>query len=237
MYKGVVKMKIEQHLLTINKYSRAGSKIGVIKKITVHWVGNAGSKAISNRNYFESLREGKKNAYGSYIYASSHYIVGLEGEVIQCVPESEVAYHGNSHNNFAIGIETCHPDWNGKFSELTYRSLVELVAELCTKYKLSPLVDVERHYDITKKDCPHYYVVNEQAWKAFLVDVKNKIEEGDEMIVKENINVNGTDVEVNSITKDGVTYIPMRQLANILGAEVTYDNATKKKGLVVPARA
>ena len=230
-------METQQKLLTINKYSRPGSKIGHIKKITVHWVGNAGSSAIANRNYFEGLKEGKKNAYGNYIYASSHYIVGLQGEVVLCVPEDELAYHGNSHNNMAIGIETCHPDWGGKFSELTYKSLVELVAELCTRYKLSPLVDVERHYDITKKDCPHYYVVNEQAWRAFLVDVKNKIEEGDEMLVKEKINVNGKEVEVDSITKDGVTYIPMRQLANMLGAEVTYDNATKSKGLVVPARA
>ncbi|QEH67250.1 N-acetylmuramoyl-L-alanine amidase [Cellulosilyticum sp. WCF-2] len=230
-------MEIQQKLLTINKYSRPGSKIGHIKKITVHWVGNAGSSAIANRNYFEGLKEGKKNAYGNYIYASSHYIVGLQGEVVLCIPEDELAYHGNSHNNMAIGIETCHPDWGGKFSELTYKSLVELVAELCTRYKLSPLVDVERHYDITKKDCPHYYVVNEQAWRAFLVDVKNKIEEGDEMLIKEKLNVNGKEIEVDSITKDGVTYIPMRQLANMLGAEVTYDNATKRKGLVVPARA
>ena len=230
-------METQQKLLTINKYSRPGAKIGHIKKITVHWVGNAGSSAIANRNYFEGLKEGKKNAYGNYIYASSHYIVGLQGEVVLCVPEDELAYHGNSYNNMAIGIETCHPDWGGKFSELTYKSLVELVAELCTRYKLCPLVDVERHYDITKKDCPHYYVVNEQAWRAFLVDVKNKIEEGDEMLVKEKINVNGKEVEVDSITKDGVTYIPMRQLANMLGAEVTYDNATKSKGLVVPARA
>lgn len=230
-------METQQKLLTINKYSRPGSKIGHIKKITVHWVGNAGSSAIANRNYFEGLKEGKKNAYGNYIYASSHYIVGLQGEVVLCVPEDEMAYHGNSHNNMAIGIETCHPDWVGKFSELTYKSLVELVAELCTRYKLSPLVDVERHYDITKKDCPHYYVVNEQAWRAFLVDVKNKIEEGDEVLIKEKLNVNGKEIEVDSITKDGVTYIPMRQLANMLGAEVTYDNATKRKGLVVPARA
>ena len=230
-------MEIQQKLLTINKYSRPGSKIGHIKKITVHWVGNAGSSAIANRNYFEGLKEGKKNAYGNYIYASSHYIVGLQGEVVLCIPEDELAYHGNSHNNMAIGIETCHPDWGGKFSELTYKSLVELVAELCTRYKLSPLVDVERHYDITKKDCPHYYVVNEQAWRAFLVDVKNKIEEGDEMLIKEKLNVNGKEIEVDSITKEGATYIPMRQLANMLGAEVTYDNATKRKGLVVPARA
>lgn len=229
-------MEIQQALLTKNSYSRPGTAIGAIKKITIHWVGNAGSKAINNRNYFESLKEGKKNAYGNYIYASSHYIVGLEGEIIQCVPLNEVAYHGNSHNNFAIGIEVCHPGWGGKFAELTYKSLINLVAELCTKYKLNALTGIERHYDITGKDCPHYYVQNENAWRQLLKDVDMKMKEGDEVVKQEEINVNGANVQCDVIMKDGITYMPMRQIAEILGAEVTYDSKTKKKGIKI-ARA
>ena len=229
-------MEIQQNLLTPNRYSRPQTKIGQIKKITIHWVGNAGSKAISNRNYFENLKEGKKNAYGNYIYASSHYIVGLEGEIIQCIPEDEIAYHGNSHNSFAIGIECCHPDWGGKFAEATYKSLVELVTELCTKYKLNPITAVERHYDITEKDCPHYYVANESAWNAFKKDVDIKIKEGDEVVKQEEINVNGANIICDVIMKDGITYMPMRQIAEILGAEVNYDSKTKRKGIKI-ARA
>ncbi len=105
-------MEIQQNLLTKNPYSRPGTKIGRIKNIVIHWVGNAGSTAIANRNYFESLKDKK-------IYASSHYIIGLEGEVILCVPEEEVAYHGNSANSYSIGIENCHPDWGGKFNYKT----------------------------------------------------------------------------------------------------------------------
>ena len=229
-------MEIQQALLTKNQYSRPGTAMGTIKKITIHWVGNAGSKAINNRNYFESLKEGKKNAYGNYIYASSHYIVGLDGEIIQCVPENEVAYHGNSHNSFAIGIECCHPDWGGRFAETTYKSLINLVAELCAKYKLNAYTGIERHYDITGKDCPHYYVQNESAWRQFLKDVDTRMKEGDEMVQQEEINVNGANIQCDVILKDGVTYMPMRQIAELLGAEVTYNPETKKKGIKI-ARA
>lgn len=158
-------MEIQQKLLTINPYSRPGTKIGKIKNIVIHWVGNAGSSAISNRNYFEGLKDKKA-------YASSHYIIGLEGEIIQCVPESEVAYHGNSANSYSIGIENCHSDWEGKFNDKTYTSLVELCADLCKRYSLDPSMALIRHYDVTKKDCPHYYVQNTQAWVNLKNDVK-----------------------------------------------------------------
>lgn len=112
-------MKIEKALLTPNSYSRPGQKLTKVRKIVVHWVGNANSTAKANRNYFESLRNRK-------IYASAHYIIGLEGEIIQCIPENEVAYHATTANGYSIGIENCHPEWNGKFNEKTYKSLIEL---------------------------------------------------------------------------------------------------------------
>ena len=77
-------MKIQEKLLTINPYSRSGEKQNKIEKIVVHWVGNAGSSALGNRNYFESLAKTHKT------YASSHYIIGLDGEIIRCIPENEV---------------------------------------------------------------------------------------------------------------------------------------------------
>ena len=66
-------MNIEERLLTINPYSRSGEKQGKIQNIVVHWVGNANSSAVANRNYFENL----KNTHTTS--ASSHYIVGLNG--------------------------------------------------------------------------------------------------------------------------------------------------------------
>lgn len=163
-------MNIEERLLTISPYCRSGEKQGTIKKIVIHWVGNAGSSAIGNRNYFNSLATSHKTT------ASSHYIIGLNGEIIKCVPEDEVAFHSGSYsmNRKSIGIETCHPDWEGKFAESTYNSLVELCVDLCRRYNLG-IDAIIRHYDVTGKECPRYYVRNESEWIKFKNDVANKL--------------------------------------------------------------
>lgn len=163
-------MNIEERLLTINPYSRSGEKQNKIENIIVHWVGNAGSSAIANRNYFENLATSHKT------YASSHYVIGLNGETIRCIPENEVAFHSGSYsmNRKSIGIENCHPAWDGKFNENTYNSLVELCAEICKRYVLS-VNNIIRHYDVTGKNCPKYYVEHEDEWIKFKNDVANKI--------------------------------------------------------------
>ena len=60
-------------------------------------------------------------------------------------------------NRKSIGIEDCHPDWDGKFNDATYNSLVELCADICRRYNLS-VNNIIRHYDVTGKECPRYYV-------------------------------------------------------------------------------
>ena len=144
-----------------------------MKNIVVHWVGNANTTAINNRNYFESLKTKK-------IYASSHYIIGLDGEIIQCVPENEVAYHASQANSYSIGIECCHPDWNGKFNDKTYQSLIELCVDICKRYKLDPQKTLIRHYDVTKKQCPLYYVQHQDAWEMLKYDVSVALEGKDQ---------------------------------------------------------
>lgn len=166
-------MNIEEKLLDISPYCRSGEKQNTIQYIVVHWVGNAGSSAIGNRNYFNSLATSHKTS------ASSHYIIGLQGEIIRCIPENEVAFHSGSYsmNRKSIGIEDCHPDWDGKFNDATYNSLVELCADICRRYGLS-VNNIIRHYDVTGKECPRYYVRNESAWIQFKNDVANKLGQG-----------------------------------------------------------
>lgn len=156
--------KIEK-FLTINPYSRPGKKLTSIKNIVIHWVGNAGSSAIANRNYFESLKN-------KHIYASSQLILGLNGEIIQCMPENEVAYHaGNLTMNYnSIGIEICHPDWTGKFNDVTYNALIELLTDLCRRYNLTA-DKIIRHYDVTGKLCPLYYVEHNDEF----LEIRNKV--------------------------------------------------------------
>lgn len=166
-------------LLPINKFTRPGTK-NKPGYIVVHWTGNPNTTAKNNRDYFAGY------CRKSSIYASAHYTIGLAGEIIRCVPENEIAYHagGESYTEFAkkafydiahvkvyphnkcIGIEVCHPDWTGKFTNETYESLVWLVSDIAKRNSIS--VDkIIRHYDVTGKTCPKWFVDHEDEWGSF----------------------------------------------------------------------
>ena len=156
-------------LLTVNEYSRPGTKTERIKGIVIHYTANPGSTAMQNRNYFEGLKDSHVTK------ASSHFIVGLDGEIVQCVPTWEEAYASNERNKDTVSIETCHLKEDGRYTKETYESLVRLTAWLCKKFDLTEN-DVIRHYDVTGKICPKYFVEDEFAWEKFREDVKIVLE-------------------------------------------------------------
>ncbi|MGN0375493.1 MAG: N-acetylmuramoyl-L-alanine amidase family protein [Butyrivibrio sp.] len=160
---------IIQNFLTVNKYSRPGTSLNKVNGIVIHYVGNPGTSAANNRNYFENLKDTHERS------ASSHYIIGLEGEIIQCIPLDEISYASNDRNKDTIAIECCHPDETGEFNSATYESLVNLTAALCRTYGLNPGTDVLRHYDVTGKYCPLYFVENEDEWRYFLMQVNSRL--------------------------------------------------------------
>ena len=125
-----VKPNIDVELLTPNEYSRPGIATNKIIGIVVHYTANPGATAMNNRDYFEGLKD-------SHITkASSNFVVGLEGEIVQCVPTWEIAYASNSRNIDTVSIECCHPDETGIFNKKTYQSMVDLCAWLCLKFDL-----------------------------------------------------------------------------------------------------
>ena len=161
--------EFQVQLLTINPFSRPGISMDKIKGIVIHYVANPMTTAQQNRDYFEGLKDTGTTK------ASSHFIVGIQGEIIQCIPSSEIAYASNERNSDTIAIECCHVDETGEFSKETYKSLVHLTAWLCGKFNLQP-EDVIRHYDVTGKPCPLYYVEHEEEWTKFIQDVTKYIE-------------------------------------------------------------
>lgn len=163
-----LKPEIDVELLTPNEYSRPGITNEQINGIVVHYTANPGSTAMENRNYFEGLKD------THLAKVSSNFVIGLEGEIVQCIPTWEMAYASNDRNSDTISIECCHPDETGKFNAATYKSLVQLCAWLCVKYDLTSEA-VIRHYDVTGKDCPKYFVEHEDAWVQFKADVAEKI--------------------------------------------------------------
>lgn len=151
-------------LIPVNPYSRPGTALEQVNGIVIHYVGNPGTTAQNNRDYFAGLAETGE------AYASSHFVIGLEGEILQCVPLDEIAYCSNQRNSDTISIECCHPGEDGQFTQDTYDSLVQLVAFLADYYNLGR-DQIIRHYDVTGKLCPLYYVEHEDAWEALKDDI------------------------------------------------------------------
>ena len=155
---------IDEQLLTVNPYSRPGEKIKSLDYIVIHYLGNPKTTAQENHDYFESLKDLKN------VSMSANYVIGIEGEIIHCVPDDEVAYASNSANSYSISIENCHKDESGRLTDKTYTALVDLTAYLSERYGLER-DQIIRHYDVTGKECPKYYVDHPDKWEAFLDDV------------------------------------------------------------------
>ena len=175
--------KIEQKLLSVNDYSRPGYKLHKLRGIVLHWIGNAGTDAEFNWRYFESLKDTKER------WASAHFIIDLDGKVLQIVPLDEVAYHagptpdttetakkylGEWPNGCTIGIEFCHPDWTGKYTQATWDAGVKLCAMLCKQFNLTEC-DLYTHHFITGKDCPRWFVSHPDDLVQFEDDVAGEL--------------------------------------------------------------
>ena len=138
---------VTQELLPLNEYSRPGTP------------------AEQNHSFFQNLAETGET------YASSHFLVGLDGEIIQNVPLNEIAYCSSNRNADTIAIECCHPDDSGQFNQATYDSLVRLTRWLMDAYDLEP-DQIIRHYDVTGKICPKYFVDHPESWEEFLAQLE-----------------------------------------------------------------
>lgn len=143
-----------------NENARSGARLADFSGVVIHYVGNPATTAMGNRHYFNQPTT----------TVVSHFVVGLDGEVVQCLPLHERSVASNNRNRDTVSIEVCHPDESGKFSPATYASLVRLTAWLCDLGGLDE-TDVIRHYDVTGKECPRYYVHHPDAWEQLRKDV------------------------------------------------------------------
>lgn len=167
--KVTIKPPIIEDFIEPNEYSRPQELLLGVSSLFVHYTANADTTARQNRSYFQGLAVSHETS------ASAHFIIGYDGEIIQCIPFDEIAYAVKGRNYDSISIECCYLDESGKFTDATYKSLIELLAWLMGRYDLT-VEDVLRHYDEGGKNCPKYYVENEQAWNILINDLIAYIE-------------------------------------------------------------
>ena len=150
-----------------------GSKrsTSLIKYLVYHYTANDGDTDEANAKYF----------HNNVVKASAHRFVDDDSVTIS-VPDNYVAYHcggglqgskGHTYykkctNTNSIGIEMCDTIRNGKYevSSKTRANAIALGKEIVKKYGIKK-ENVIRHFDVTGKNCPAYFVKDEEAWKKF----------------------------------------------------------------------
>ena len=179
-------MEVIEAALTPNKWSRPQIAIKPVRGIVIHYVENPGTSAMFNRNFFEHRKLGKTG------YGSAHFIIDLSGEVVLCIPPNEVAYHCGENraagfyytdlatdrfwpwpNACTLGVEFCHLDRLGHYTEETLESGRHLLASLCELHDLDPAFDIVRHFDITGKPCPKFFVDHLREFETYKLSVKS----------------------------------------------------------------
>ena len=151
---------VDKQIIEINGAGRRGEKLEAVNDIVIHYVGNPGTTAQQNHDFYDQPTT----------TVSSHFLIGLDGEIIQCIPLDEWSYCASQRDMDTISIECCHPDEEGAFTEATYQSLLKLVHWLQEEFHLST-DQVIRHYDVTGKECPRYYVEHPEQWEQFKADL------------------------------------------------------------------
>lgn len=156
------RVRREAHRVTIAGFIRArhfgrGRSL-MIRRIVIHITDGAGD-ARRTAEYFANPGDGRE--------VSSHYVVGRDGLIWQCVADSDTAYHAHSANAFSIGIENSGrtPGERGEsdpglaITAANYQATAELCVFLCRRHGL-PIdrAHIVGHNEVdpatTHKKCP-----------------------------------------------------------------------------------
>jgi N-acetylmuramoyl-L-alanine amidase CwlA len=165
-------VEVLNRMLEKSEYSRNGVRISErgIKGIVIHAVDNPGISAMEQRNYYNSLGTTRSN------HLSSHFVVDLDGKIVQCIPVNEQALANGARNGDTLAIDFCYPDETGEPGMFTRSSLVKLTAVLVKRLGLTA-DGILRHSDITSVDgidCPKFFQ-NEDEWRKFKEDVMAQV--------------------------------------------------------------
>lgn len=189
---------------------------GPVEWIVMHYTANDGDSGASNGKYFQKALTPP---------SSAHYFVD-DTSITSSVPEDYVAYHCGAYhythpfcrNYNSIGIEMCDAKRDGRVmaTEKTIANAADLAAWLCEKYNI-PVDHIIRHYDVMGKLCPKYWVDDPQGIVRFREMVKERVE----MITRVKMIVDGKEVEVERILKNGVNYVKIRDIAAALDLNVS----------------
>ena len=193
-----------------------GKRTAKIEWIVMHYTANDGDSDESNGRYFQQALNP---------VASAHYFVD-DDSITRSVPDDFVAYHCGAQtyrhpycrNANSIGVELCDAKRDGRVmaTDKTIANAAELVYSLCKQYGI-PYDHIIRHYDVTGKLCPAYWVKGDGLQKF-----RRQVEEVGEVVTDSYMIVDGKKVPVQRILKGGTNYVKIRDVAKALNLEVGF---------------
>lgn len=201
-------MNIKVDLIPKGRKRRPGIA-NTIKYITIH---NTGLNNVPADNFRRSVLDISQDQEVSW-----HYTVD-EKEIIQHIPDNEVAWHaGNKTGNYeSIGIEICERPGSEE-------KAIELIIYLMKKYNLD-ISKVRTHKSWSGKQCPHLIL---PRWDSFIKDIQTKMNGQTNQITKTKIKINANIKEVECINIQDTNYIKLRDLETPGLVEILYDNVMK----------
>lgn len=230
------------------------SKNRKIEWIAVHYTAGTTSKKGSALNAANWFKTGS-SASADYVVddeeiylcnpdIKNRYSWAVGGNKYYPPSTSESAkYYGKCTNINSISVEICSnktnktslfaTDTDWYFTDSALSLAAELIKELMKEYNID-IDHVIMHHHVTGKICPNPFCLNESRlsdWYNFKKrlsdeDTKNEEMEDSEMVTETYININGKDIKINRILKDGKNYIDLRGLENA-GFEVGFNAAAK----------
>ncbi|MHA7963507.1 phosphodiester glycosidase family protein [Paenibacillus sp. CAU 1782] len=229
---------IVDHIPASTPKNRRSGRMLKASTLTIHNTGNPTSTAHNERAW---LTNPKNDVTASY-----HIVIGPETTAadsrivaIETLPLNEVGWHAGDGtlatggNMTSIGIEICE---SGNYAA-TLEFAVQLVAEML-KERGWGVDRLRRHWDWPsssgyRKICPRlmYNGGEWTGWKEF----KGRVAAALNPVVSPpytvsdqvNIEVNGRILEQKGTLKDGVTSVPVRVVAEALGAEVSWEETRR----------
>jgi hypothetical protein len=173
---GLVNLNFKKAYLPIDERVRSGRKRIDTWGTSVHWVGGMpGHTAMGIRNWWiENMN-----------YSSGNLVIDSQGP-LEVIPIDEEAYHSGTTKQYRkivkefgvppykhlVCIEFCHQEDNGDPGPVVEGHLIDTLADICRYYGHYPRHRIIRHYDITGKRCPRWYVDNPGAWILLLEKVE-----------------------------------------------------------------
>ncbi|EKN67516.1 N-acetylmuramoyl-L-alanine amidase [Schinkia azotoformans] len=194
------------------------------KYITIH---NTANDASANNEVQYMINNTNQVSY--------HYAID-DKEVVQGIPLNHNAWHcgdgsaANSGNRTSIGVEICYSKSGGERYTKAEALATKFIAQLLHERNWG-IERVKKHQDWSGKYCPHR-ILAEGRWQAVLNAIQmelnelkksNEKKESEEM---QKVNIIAGTKLIDGVNINGVTYAPVRELSELLGKKVEWDQKT-----------